>query len=98
MRAKFGVLEDANDVRLCAKFRLEVCVRNFVLTGLFCRPLAAKNPNFVDFWTAAFCGVASWLQSEKVEHRCTTTNLLLSKVSKSFLYSNAFWRNRAHNL
>jgi len=33
--------------------------------------------NFV-FWTVAFCGVASWRQSEKVEHRCTTTNIPLS--------------------
>jgi len=40
--------------------------------------LAAKNLNFAIFLTSAFSGIASWQQSEKVEHRCTTTNLLLS--------------------
>ena len=33
---------------------------------------------FAGFWTSVFCGVASWQQSEKVEHGCTTTNLPLS--------------------
>jgi len=54
----------------------------FVSIGLFCRPLAAKNPNFVVFWTSAFSGVASWHQSEKVEHEYTTTNLPLSNDVK----------------
>jgi len=53
-------------------------VPNFVSIGLFCRPLAAKTPNFCRFWTSAFSGVANWQQSEKVEHWCTTTNLPLS--------------------
>ena len=44
----------------------------------------AKNPNYCRFWTLAFSGVANWQQSEKVEYGCTTTNLLLSKASKSF--------------
>ena len=66
MRAKFSALEQTNGVRLRA---------NFVSIGLFCRPLAAKTPVF---WTSAFCGVASWRQSEQVEHGCTTTNLPLS--------------------
>ena len=35
-------------------------------------------------------GVTNWQQSEKAEHGCTTTNLLLYNGSKSFLYSNAF--------
>ena len=34
-----------------------------------------KNPHFVIFLNLAFCGVASWQQSEKVEHGCTTTSL-----------------------
>jgi len=50
----------------------------FVSIGLFCRPLLAKTPNFCCFWTSAFSGVANWPKSEKVEHRCTTTNLPLS--------------------
>ena len=56
-------------------------VPNFVSIGLFCRPLAAKNPNFLPifaiFWTSAFCGVANWQQSDKVEHGRTTTNFPL---------------------
>ena len=55
---------------------------NFVSIGLFCRPLAAKNPQFLPFfaifWTSAFSVVANWQQSDKVEHGCTTTSLALS--------------------
>jgi len=47
-------------------------------------------PHFAIYWTSAFSGVASWQQSEKVEHGCTTTNLPHPTVSKSFLYYNAF--------
>ena len=59
---------------------------NFVSIGLFCRPLAAKTPQFVPyvaiFWTSAFSGVANWQQSDKVEHGCATTNLPLSNGIK----------------
>ena len=41
-----------------------------------------RKPQFCRFWTSAFSGVASWQQSEKVEHECTTTNLPLSKGIK----------------
>jgi len=41
-----------------------------------------KTPIFAVFWTLAFSGVASWQQSEKVEHGCTTTNLTLSNGIK----------------
>jgi len=51
-----------------------VYVLNFVLTGLFCRPLAAKNSKFCRFWTSAFCDVANWRGTEKVERVCKTTN------------------------
>jgi len=55
---------------------------NFVSISLFFRPLAAKTPLiFAVCWTSAFSGVANLQQSEKVEHRCTTTNLPLSKAS-----------------
>ena len=57
-------------------------VPNFVSIGLFCHPLLAKNSNFCYFWTSAFSGVAVWLQSEKVEHGCTTINLPLSNGIK----------------
>ena len=56
-------------------------VPNFVSIGLFCRPLAAKNPQFLPifaiFWTSAFSVVANWQQSDKVEHGYTTANLPL---------------------
>jgi len=41
-----------------------------------------KTLIFTVFWTSAFSVVANWQQSEKVEHRCTTTNLPLSNGIK----------------
>jgi len=41
-----------------------------------------KTPIFAVFWTSAFCVVATWQQSEKLEHGCTTTNLPLSNGIK----------------
>jgi len=41
-----------------------------------------KTTIFEGFCTSAFSGVANWQQSEKVEHRCTTTNLPLSNGIK----------------
>ena len=41
-----------------------------------------NTPIFAVFWTSAFSDVDSWRQSEKVEHRCTTTNLPLSNGVK----------------
>ena len=56
---------------------------NFISIGLFCRHLLAKTPQFLPFfWTSAFSGVASWQQSDKGEHGCTTTNLPLSNGIK----------------
>jgi len=37
-----------------------------------------KTPIFALFWTSTFSVVANWQQSDKVEHRYTTTNLPLS--------------------
>ena len=63
-------------------------VPNFVSTGLFCRHLAAKNPKFCRFFsTSAFCRVANWQQSEKVEHGAQLQTFPYLMV---FLYSNAF--------
>jgi len=41
-------------------------VPNFVSIGIFCHPLATKNANVAGFFlTLAFCGVASWRQSNR---------------------------------
>ena len=93
MKVTFGVLNRPN-----VKFHLSVFIlsasggqkKNLwqsltfggVSIGLFCRPMAAKTPIFAIFWTSAFSDVDSWRQSEKVEHRCTTTNLPLSNGIK----------------
>jgi len=72
---------------------VHVYVRNFVLISLFCRPVAAKTPNFCRFclfWTWAFSDVALWHQSQKAKHNCTTTTFPYRAASKSFLYSNTF--------
>jgi len=45
-------------------------------------PSGGENPKFCHFWTSAFCAVASWQQSEKVEHVWTTANLPLSNGIK----------------
>jgi len=61
-------------IRLRAKFRLD----RFILS-----PSVAEKPQFFAvFWTSAFSVVANWQQSDKVEHGCTTTNLLLSNGIK----------------
>ena len=57
-------------------------VPNFLSSGLFCRYLLAKNPNFCRFWTLAFTVVANWQQSDKIEHGYTTTSLPLSNGIK----------------
>jgi len=41
-----------------------------------------KTPIFAVFWTSAFSDVANWHQFQKVEHGCTTRNLLLSNGIK----------------
>jgi len=66
----------------CSRPTVYVYLWNFVLIGVFCRPVAAKNPNFCHFWTSAFSDVASWHKSQKVEHGCTTTNLPPSSCIK----------------
>jgi len=74
MRAKFGVPEQTCGLRLHAKF----CLKSVYFVALWRR----KTPNFTILLTLAFCDVASWRQSEKVAHRCTTTNLPLSNGIK----------------
>ena len=66
--------------------KVYVYLWNFVSIGLFCRPVAAKNPNFCRFlpifWTSVISDFAIWHQSQNVEQRCTTTNLPLSNGIK----------------
>jgi len=77
MRDKFGMLWQTHGLRLTAKFRLD----RFILSSC-----GGEKPQFLPFfavfWTSAFSGVASWHQSQKVEHGCTTTNLPLSNGVK----------------
>ena len=78
---------------------VHVYVSKFASIGLFCRPLAAKNPICAVFWISAFIDVDSWPQSEKVEHRCTTKNLPLSNGIKIIsVLPTPLWRNRANKL
>jgi len=59
----------------------QISSRSFILS-----PSGGKKkqflPYFATFWKSAFSDVANWQQSEKVEHRCTTTNLPLSSGIK----------------
>jgi len=77
MRAKVGVLEYTYGLRSHAKFRFDHCILS--PSG------GEKLQIFCRFWTSAFCGVAfaSWRQSEKDEHGCTTANLPLSNGIKT---------------
>ena len=51
------------------------CLDRFIVSAF----VGEKKPIFAIFWTSAFSVVANWQQSEKIEHRCTTTDLPLSK-------------------
>ena len=70
---------------------VHVYLRNFVSIGLFCRPLAAKNPHFLRFF-----GLRHLVLSP-IGNRLTKLNtgaqlqtFPYPTASKSFLYSNAF--------
>jgi len=66
-------------------------VPNFVSIGLFCRSLAARNPNFCRFLDSAFCDVANWQQSEKVDHRCSYKPSPIKRYQNRFCTpTNAF--------
>ena len=73
-----------------SRHTVHVYLQNFVSIGLFCHPVAAKNPNFCRFLTSAFSDVANWHQSEKGEHFLQLQTFSYPTVSKSFLFSNAF--------
>jgi len=59
-------------------FTCEISSRSVYSVVLWLR----KTPIFAVFWNSAFSGVATWQQSEKVEHGYTTTNLPLSNGIK----------------
>jgi len=75
MRTKFNSFAIANP-------RCTFTCRNSSRSVYSVAPWRPKPPIFAIFWTSVFNGVASWRQSEKVEHACTTTNLPLSKGVK----------------
>jgi len=58
---------------LHAKFRLN----RFILS-----PSGGEKRQFLPYFRPAFSRVASWQQSQKVEHGCTTTSLPLSNGVK----------------
>ena len=69
-------------------------VTNFISIGLFCRPLAAKNPNFCQF--LRFFGLRHLVMSpivinlRKLSTGAQPQTFPYPTASKSFLYSNAF--------
>ena len=73
---------------------VHVYLRNFVSTGLFCRPVAVKNPNFCSFF--AFFGLRHLVVSpiginlRKLSTGAQLQNFPYPTASKSFLYSIAF--------
>ena len=69
-------------------------VPNFVSIGLFCRPLAAKIPNFCHIWP--YFGLRHLVVSPvgnsltKLNTAAQLQTFPYPMISKSFLYSNAF--------
>ena len=68
-----------------------VYLRNFVSIGLFCRPVAAENPNFCRFWTRhlVVSPIGSSLRQLNTGIQLNT-HLPYPTASKSFLCSHAF--------
>ena len=93
MRAKFGVQKQTCGIRLRAKF----CLDQFILSNSI-----GENPHFYFFGlrhlvVSPVSGVASWQQSDKVGHGCTTTNLPLSIVSNGIKIVSVFQRHHGEN-
>jgi len=79
--AKFGVLEQTHGVHLHAKFRLD---------DLLCRPLLAKNSNFVFFGLRHFVVSPVNGNLRKLNTGAQPQTFPYPTVSKKFLYSNSF--------
>jgi len=79
-----------------------VYLRNSVSIGLFCRPVAANDPNFCHF--LPFFGLQHLVMSplginlRKLSMGAQLRTFPYPTASKSFLYSKAFMANRAHKL
>jgi len=66
-------------------------VPNFVSIGLFCRPLAAKNPKFLRFFGLRHLVLSPIGNSlTKLNTGAQQQTFPYPTASKSFLYSNAF--------
>jgi len=58
-----------------------------------------KTPNFVGFQSLAFCDVANWQRTDKVECGSTTANLpQTSGITTLSIPPTASWRNRTQKL
>jgi len=90
MRAKCGVLYQTHGVRLRAKFRLD----RFILLP----SVGEKSPIFAVFWTWTFSVVASWQQSDKVEHGAQLQAFPIQRHQNWFCTPTPSWRNRTNNL
>jgi len=70
---------------------------NFVSIGLFCSlPVAKKQ--ILPLLTLAFCGVASWQQSEKIQRVHNYKPSPIQQYQKCFCTSTPSWQNFAHKL
>ena len=67
-----------------------VYLRNFVSIGLFCRPVAAKNPNFAVFGLRHLVMSPIGIILRKLSTGAQLQTFRYPGVSKSFLYSNVF--------
>jgi len=66
-------------------------VPNFVSIGLFCRPLAAKNPQFLPFFGLRYLVMSPFGSSlRKLNMGVQLQAFPYPTASKSFLYSNDF--------
>jgi len=70
---------------------VHVYLRNFVSIGLFCRPVAAKNPQFLPFFGLRHLVMSPIvINLRKLSTGAQLQTFPYPMASKSFLYSNAF--------
>jgi len=70
---------------------VHVYLRNFVSIGLFCRPVAAKNPQFLPFFGLQHLVMLPIvINLRKLSTGAQLQTFPYPTASKSFLYSNAF--------
>ena len=76
--------------------RYTITCQIFVSIGLFCRPLAAKTPNFAVFGLRHFVVSPLGSNLRKLNTGAQLQTFPYPMASKSFLYSNAFMSNQPH--